>query len=251
MADHSSGWSEYGSAYDLPPYGGIPRTYLVATTQRTGSHHLAHLLGALGTVGVPFEYLNEYRVSLELRRRQWSEDDASKSRLLEEIRTRRTGSSGWFGVKAHWHTWERALTREVLQPRAFICITREDRVAQAASLARAEQTGSWVDEGSPKAFRPVYSEAHITDALRRLTAERSAWERYFSERRIEPMSITYEALLANSEAVLQAVQDHLGVPTVGTISSRFPTIHARTDRVVEEWAERYRVSHDSGAVLTR
>jgi LPS sulfotransferase NodH len=110
-------WSEYDPRYDLPAYVGTPRTYLIATTQRTGSHMLAHLLGARGDVGVPFEYLNDYRSSLELTRRGIANTESAQLALLQEMGVRRTGSSGWFGIKAHWHTWSAVLSKPMLAAR--------------------------------------------------------------------------------------------------------------------------------------
>lgn len=236
-------WSEFHRDYDLPPYVGPRRTYLIATTQRTGSHFLAHLLGARGVVGVPFEYLNRHRASLELQSRGEEINEQAHVTLLREMRERRTGSAGWFGVKAHCHTWLATLKNpelaDQIQPEAFIHLRREDRIAQAASLALAEQTGWWVDESQTRAFSPIYSPAHIRKALETLEAEDEAWQAYFSQGR-DRLVLTYEEVIANPEAAVSAVCTHLGVTDTGVPRRTFPSPRARPDGLVGQWAERFR-----------
>lgn len=236
-------WSEFDADYDLPRQAGSHRTYLIATTQRTGSHLLAHLLGARGVVGVPFEYLNRHRASLELQSRGEELNEQTHVKLLREMQERRTGSSGWFGIKAHWHTWQATLEQQDLAaqilPETFIYLRREDRFAQAASLALAEQTGWWVDESQTRAFSPTYSPVHIRKALETLEAEDEAWQTYLSQGR-EYLVLTYEEVISNPEAAVSAVCTHLGVTDIGEARESFPSLRARPDGLVEQWAERFR-----------
>lgn len=236
-------WSEYGAAYDLAPYAGPRRTYLIATTQRTGSHYLAHLLGARGEVGVPFEYLNDGRTLLELQSRGVVADEESHVALLREMKERRTGSSGWFGIKAHWHTWASVLQQPLLaaeaKPEAFIYLSRRDRIAQAASLALAEQTGWWVDESQANSSQPNYSADHIKRALEVIEAEDSSWREYFSDDR-ECLTLTYEDVVAQPDAAIAAIYSHLGESELGRPNPLFPQMPARRDGIAEEWAATFR-----------
>lgn len=245
MGDDAVVWSEFDGTYDLPPYAGLRRTYLIATTQRTGSHFLAHLLGARGTVGVPFEYLNDYRASVELRLRGEECTEQAHVDLLREMKDRRTGSSGWFGMKAHWHTWKATLETPALaalvQPNAFIYLRRLDLIAQAASLALAEQTGWWVDESQATGTVPEYSPARIQAAVEIIEKEDEAWQRYFAAGR-PCLVLTYEELIAQPDAAVSAVCSHLGVVDPGMPNPSFPSLRPRPDDVAEEWAGRFR--HD-------
>ncbi len=235
-------WSEYDPCYDLPKYDGTSRTYLIATTQRTGSHLLAHLLGMRGDIGVPFEYLNDYRSSLELTRRRQPNTELAQLALLLEMRARRTGSSGWFGIKAHWHTWSAVLSKPLLaaqiQPDVIIYVIRRDRVAQAASLVIAEQTGWWVDESQSTSVTPVYSAVRMQEALDKINRENSAWETYLS---CLPgcLTLTYEALVMQSETTISAVYDALGVQYSCRSTAGFPMPKPRTDDLVRQWALRF------------
>ena len=236
-------WSEYASSYDLPPYDGTTHTYLVATTQRTGSHYLAHLLARVGTVGVPFEYLNHYRSLLELDERGWSRSVDSHLQLFTEMRRRRTGSAGWFGVKAHWHTWQsvtaNAQVRDVVRPDRFVYLSRVDVVAQAVSLAIAEQTWVWVDVGQER-HPATYSRRSIEGALQRIDTERAAWESYFAHQSIDVLRLTYEGLIANPDGSVDRVLRHLGMGESKRPFRNMPLPHPRSDGLVERWSQRYR-----------
>lgn len=239
----ATAWSEFLADYDLPPYEGEVRTYLVATTQRTGSHHLAHLLAATGAVGVPFEYLNGYRVWLECQERGWPDDEANHARIYQEMVERRTGASGWFGLKAHWHTWmemsARTRVRDLVRPERFVYLTRGDRIAQAVSLALAEQTQRWVNSGQEEVRPPMYSAGHISDALRRIESECDAWEAFFADRGVAVLRLSYEELLAEPAACVAAVFGHLGVAQPDGPRRSLPALSPRADDLVQLWAARY------------
>lgn len=239
-------WSEYAAVYDLPPYSGSPQTYLLATTQRTGSHYLAYLLARIGIVGVPFEYLNAYINRGELMARGWPVNDASERRLIEEIRHRRTGSAGWFGAKAHWHTWALRIADpailQLVQPVRFIALSRADRLAQAVSLAIAEQTQVWVNSAPDTPIAPTYSKAHIDSARRRLSSELDAWDRYFAGRNSDVLRLDYESLLADPPKAVDAVLEHLGVSAPQLKPRELPKMYPRSNEVHRAWMRRYEVS---------
>ncbi len=244
MADPDRAWSEFDAAYDLPGVTGPVRTYVVATTQRTGSHYFADLVGRLGTIGVPFEYLNGHRMLVELQARGRPVTPEEEIRLFREAQRRRTGSSGWFGLKTHWHTWEAVQAkrglRDLVRPQRFLYLYREDRVAQAASLSLAEQTGVWVNVSQAPRADPVYSRRHIDDASARLHRETAAWERFFAGREEDVLRLSYESATADPLQALAATCRHLGVapPQAGQVGP--PRIHARDNDLVEQWARRYR-----------
>lgn len=229
--------------YDLPPHAGAAQNYLLATTQRTGSHYLAYLLARIGIVGVPFEYLNAHISRRELVARGRPIDDASELRLVEEMKRRRTGSAGWFGTKAHWHTWESRMANpaimQLVQPVRFIALSRVDRLAQAVSLAIAEQTDVWVNSAPDIAIAPTYSEAHIDSARARLSNEHEAWERYFGERNADVLRLDYESLLADPAKAVDAVLDHLGVSAPQLTPRDLPRMYPRSSGVHQEWLRRY------------
>lgn len=210
---------EYDAIYDLPRYAGPSRTYLVATTQRTGSHYLAHLLGRTAWAGVPFEYVNGFRVMRELKVRGWPMSVGSERTLLAEMQARRTGSTGLFGLKAHWHSWREALARPgicgLVRPDAVVYLARRDREAQAVSLALAEQSGVWVSFDDDVEREASYSEDAVAEALDRIAAECTAWEHHLAAWEGPVLRIFYEDLCAEPAAVVNTIGAFLGAPADG------------------------------------
>lgn len=212
---------EYDSVYDLAPHGGPARSYLMATTQRTGSHYLAHLLARTSWGGVPFEYLNPHRAAMELRLRGWPLTEGSQRRLLREMKGRRTGATGFFGFKAHWHTWQEAAARplvgDLARPNCIVHLSRRDRVAQAASLAIAERSGVWVkfdDRPRPPTGCP---DAARERALRRIESEYRAWEAYLTTWPGPVLRLVYEDVREDPLAALDALRRFLGVEAMGPL----------------------------------
>ena len=242
MSQPHAEWSEFLPAYDLPTYAGTSRAYLIATTQRTGSHFLAHLLAADGSLGVPFEYLNSHRMWLELEARRWPHDELSEVRLLEEMIARRTGSSGWFGLKAHWHTWAAAQSRpdisKLVVPERVIYLSRGDALAQGVSLAIAEQTGVWVNSGDVRHTSPAYDAVLIEDALRRVEAEKDAWETFIRSWPGDVLRVTYEELVGAPGDVVGRIFDYFAVQPAEQLRD-LPPLSPSPDLYLREWAERY------------
>ena len=236
---------EYDVIYDLPPHAGPSSTYLLATTQRTGSHYLAHLLGRTAWGGVPFEYLNSFRVMRELKAREWPMSTESDRTLLVEMRSRRTGCTGLFGLKAHWHSWQQALKRQVIRelvlPEAIVYLDRRDRAAQAASLALAEQSGVWVAFGDVRDPHAVCSAQAVRDALDRIHAECAAWERHLADFRGPVLRVSYEDLCADAEGVVDGIREFLGAPA-DRPTRDLPMPVPTSPRLVGAWAERFKVT---------
>lgn len=212
---------EYDSVYDLPPYSGPARSYLIATTQRTGSHYLAHLLARTSWGGVPFEYMNPHRVALELRLRGWAITDESERRLLREMQARRTGATGFFGLKAHWHTWQEAAARplvgDLARPSCIVHLSRRDREAQAASLAIAERSGVWVEFDERPRPPTGCTDAARERALRRIESERRAWEAYLATWPGPVLRLVYEDVRDDPLAALDALRRFLDVEAMGPL----------------------------------
>ena len=113
-----------GPRWDLHTTEQNRRSYVVASTPRTGSTLLCRTLWGTGLVGAPKEYLNpmqlrDWEVRLgspwsSLRHRalggmslglvtrgRW--DHQRIAQHLDRVKQRRTASSGWFGMKLHAH----------------------------------------------------------------------------------------------------------------------------------------------------
>jgi LPS sulfotransferase NodH len=234
---------------------GSHRTYVIASLPRTGSTLLCRALWQSGQVGAPKEYLNPMQLRDWSVRRGSIRHAALRGPLLglmhswprprcvahlRDVAAHRTGPSGWFGLKVHWHHWERWRTFVQPRPIAWVLLTREDRVAQAVSWARALQTGRWASHQrgwSP----PIYSHGRIARALGRIERHEAAWR---SELAGEPqvLALTYEQVTADLSGAVQRVLAHLGEPRSAV--RVVPQLEPQHDAVSVRWHRRF--SAESG-----
>ena len=133
----------------------------------------------------------------------------------------------------------------------YVYLSRQDKVAQAVSLTKAEQTGLWHVHadgrereriGTP---RPVaYDSCLLAKQLEELRAHDAAWQRWFESNRIEPLPVTYEALSEDPQAVLHSLLGALGLD-----QSAAAKIKPRTGKLANEesrdWIVRLRRETDT------
>lgn len=227
----------FGTFQDNPPFHGPPKHIcLIASTQRSGSYFLSHLLTATGRMGAPLEYLHPGFLAT------WQEKFGQPDRAatVKELFRRRTSPNGWFALKAHWSHYAAARDDPQLHLLfnidRFIFIERRDRIAQAVSLATVAQTGSWISL-QPTRVQPRYSAREIASALVRIDAEYRRWRDYFDANGIEPVHVYYEDLVANPEATLNRLLAHCGLDPVEQLPEVAITPQASPRN--EEWKSRF------------
>lgn len=204
-------WDQFGDYYDWPTYSGETKGYLIASSARSGSHFLANLLFQTGQLGSPLEYLHPKHF------KTWQEIlGVPPKATLRAIARRRTGPSGWFGLKAHWPQFadllDEATSAEAPRITHFIRLTREDYIAQAVSMEIARQSGAWISYHTAGAEEPQYDFQAIYLVCKNLQAEDAAWNSYFDEHQIVPHRLTYEDLVAAPEEAVRGILDFLSVP---------------------------------------
>jgi LPS sulfotransferase NodH len=137
--------------------------YFLCATPRSGTTLLCDLLGGTGRTGRPQSYYR--RQDIERRARAYGiraddfygQIDFDRA-YLEAVLRDGAGETGVFGLRIMWGTvgemaerlsWIHptastgALFEKVFGPLIYIHVTRKDKVAQAISLLRAEQSGLW------------------------------------------------------------------------------------------------------------
>lgn len=233
MAD----WDQFAAHYDHPTFEGRPKVYLIASTPRSGSHYLGHLLQASGQCGTPLEYLNP------VHQRAWEQklDASGPEDVFRRLFRRRTSASGWFGIKAHWWQFDRyaanAGLQELLDIREYVRTLRHDRIGQAISLAIARQTNRWISFSSED-VAPVYRLEAVTAARDHLDREYAGWDEYFDRIGLRPLSVAYDDLVANPAGAVERVYGALGLASVApTRPVSLPTRQATEANRV--WRERY------------
>ena len=188
------------------------------------------------------------RYVLEHRRRDHTEHEdtpfteSSLRRYLLVAGRREQDQSGVFALKTHWTDFHLTMESRGTSPDlwgapvVWLRTRRIDRLAQAVSLVRAQQTGQWTHALRVRG-EPRYDRDAIRQALRRVEHEESSWDRYFSEHGVSPLEVVYEQLVADHRGTVTAVLAHLGHTGVEVPP---PPIERQADDLNREWAERFR-----------
>lgn len=121
----------------------------------------------------------------------------------------------------------------------YVFVTREDKVRQAVSHARALQTGRWTsrDEGA-SGETPVFDFHQIDRLLTETIEHEAAWNAYFSEAGVHPLTVTYENLARDPQRVVEQVSSLLGIRAPAAPQQEVG-LRKQADSMSEEWVERY------------
>ena len=142
------------------------------------------------------------------------------------------------------HPTGRGRIEAAFGPTLFLHLSRRDRVAQAISRVKAEQTGLWhiapdgreVERLAPPA-EPRYDFARIRAEVDKLERFGAAWEEWFAAEGIAPLRLVYEDFSADPGAAVARICAALGLPAPGELR---PGVARLSDAVSAEWARRYR-----------
>lgn len=247
-----------GPDHDLPPPLTPPRAYVVASLPRTGSTLLCDALWATRLAGAPQEHLNPMQLrDWSLRAGRWPYavirgpllalvarrglTTAQLQAHLDRVRAARS-SGGLYGLKLHAHHLTRRFpsgdVEALLGPIRWIYVTREDKLSQAISWARAQQTGAWASWQRAD-LPPVYSRRRITRCLEQIHAGEATWEAHFTARGVTPLRLSYERLAADLQGAVRAALAWLEVPGADGVEVPPPRLKRQADGVSAAWRARF------------
>jgi len=227
---------QFEAGMDLPQQPWAERFILIASTPRSGSHYLGHMLGATGECGVPLEYLHPLNKRYWIRRfkKTHMED------LFAEFVRHRTSANGTFTLKAHWGQFrpymdgQDALTRGVGFEKV-IWIARRDQLAQAISMVIALQTGAWISGAHSEVDAQFDYNLIVKSAERNQTMNQN-WRAYVSSLpEGHGMRVLFEDLLSDNH-VRQELRDFLDLGTRPAPSERTRKQGGSRDA---EWKRRF------------
>ena len=241
----------YEGRFDFPPTQAPPAiTYLLASVPRAGSTLFSHILWRTGCLGAPLEYLNFEKTGPYFFASHSAE---TQMRLWTSLLHRRTSPNGVFGFKCFpvqlqglQQSNPDLLAR--LRPRRIVYLDRRDRAAHVVSYARATLTGVWnkVQETDVTA-PPTYSHEALEMAERGIEAQAAFWETLFQDRRIEPLRLWYEDVVARPDETARQVADYLGVALEPGAEVTVPPVLKQSNAGSEDWAVRYERAKATGA----
>jgi trehalose 2-sulfotransferase len=254
-------------------------SYLVCTTQRSGSTLLCELLKGTQVAGVPDECFEALRSSgLPRQPRQYFEgpalaDIAGRLAPIEPGRPEQPGEfEGWFpyalqrgttpngvfGAKMMWNYFDdfRSRVRELpglgdvtfnqaldaLFPQLrIVFVRRRDKVAQAVSLWKAVQTQQWRNEDElSQGDLPVdYDYRALKHLVSELHRWDARWEDWFHATGREPVRVFYEEFLDTRAVTIGRVLDALGINPREPEGKKGP-MKQQADNVSQDWVARFR-----------
>jgi LPS sulfotransferase NodH len=243
-------------------------SYIICTTPRSGSTLLCRLLASTGRTGNPDSYYHKAEFMHDWAAK-WglpdadmiSKNDFDRAYLGAAVKAG-TAETGIFGLRLQQgYLTLLSETLDRLYPglpsdtvrfeRAFgevlyLHLVRSDKVAQAVSLVKAEQSGLWhvnADGTELERLAPPEEPAYAFEALHRqvlaLGRANDAWGKWFDYHQIRPLPISYEAFADDPAETVIDICRALGVdpPEARTIK---PSLAKLSDAVSLEWMRRYK-----------
>lgn len=242
--------------------------YIICGTPRTGSTLLCNLLASTRRTGDPHSFYR--RQNIQEWAEEWglpergkmSELDFDVAYLNAAIAAGK-GGTGIFGLRLmRENLGELSAILDRIHPglpsdkvryeKAFgrvlyLHLSRQDKLAQAISRVKAEQTGLWhvapdgteLERVGPPA-EPRYDFQRIEDEVRELEAFDTAWNIWFAQQHIIPLRIAYERLAGDPAATLISICQALGVQPPNADDVR-PGVAKLSDETSLDWMRRYRL----------
>jgi len=243
------------------------RSYILCATPRSGSTLLCDLLAATGRAGAPDSFFMrdvapEWARAWGLPDGDGADDLAWRRAFLSAVLAAGRGGTDVFGLRlmhenladvaaflAPLHpgvAGDAALIAAAFGPVLYLHLSRRDKLAQAVSRVRAEQTGLWhiapdgteLERLSPPQ-PPVYDHARIARELAALDQADAAWNDWFAEQGIAPLRLAYEDLAADPAGTLARVCRALDLPPPDPATVR-PGTARLADATSQEWMQRFR-----------
>ena len=224
------------------------------------------MLAETGVAGCPESYFYEPTVE------GWVADlgpsrapGATGEDVLRAVRAKGRGASSLFGLRQRapglgflcdglarlypHETTDPGRFRRAFGNLLFVHLTRADKVAQAVSWLKAEQSGLWhvapdgaeLERTAPHRL-PVYDADRLAVLVEATQAHDRIWYDWFARQGINPSSITYDDVAADPGAILRQLLDVLGLD--GRVADAVgPGVRKLADATSTEWAARYRADH--------
>lgn len=241
-------------------------SYIICGTPRTGSTLLCNLLASTKAAGHPDSFYG--RKFMPAWAAEWHLPDATSMSerayaiaYLDAAIKAGKGGTQIFGLRLMRENLdELSAILDLIHPGLasdtarfetafghilYIHLLRQDKLGQAISLVKAEQTGLWhvapdgteIERLAPPQ-EPQYDFARLKEEVAKLEAYDLAWHAWFEEQGIAPLSIGYESLATDPAAMLIRICTALGVPAPDAEDVK-PGVAKLADATSLDWTRRY------------
>ena len=247
----------------MPDYA----AYMICTSPRSGSTLLCKLLAATGVAGHPESWFYSPSVTDWLEELGvWPQPDASELEVLDAVfraaMEKGSAGKGPFGLRQQGESFPYLLEKlAVLFPDGtsgggrfhrmfgrtlFIHLTRSDKVEQAVSYLKAEQSGLWhvAPDGSELERvaphrDPTYDQERLRAIVAMLEDYDRVWNDWFTSEQIAPFRIPYDDLAADPVGTLRHTLEALGLDPAAATGVR-PGVRKLADSSSTDWVRRFR-----------
>ncbi|MCB0208253.1 MAG: sulfotransferase [Anaerolineae bacterium] len=237
--------------------------YIICTTPRSGSSLLCDILRATHLAGQPNEYFFHGTYPQFFKQFEVS----TFPDYLQKVLLTTSTPNGVFGAKfmtyyffdfieriqrlpayqTNTHTTSELLAR-VFPNLKYIWLTRRDKVRQAVSYAKAIQTDVWHVYGNnpgPAQQAIQLREDVVKDLMHGITLQETAWQEYFSQSNITPLTLVYEDFNQSLEPTARLILNYLGVDipknwTIEDIKKGTRLANQDSDNFVQSYREMYK-----------
>ena len=233
--------------YDPPK-----KSYIICTSERTGSSTLCNLLIDTGLAGHPEEHFNALLHKLA------QSGNIDYPAFIKGFISQSATPNGVFGTKIHWFFYEEfektlrrmtayrhlkglVLINEVMPDPHFIYLTRRNIVRQAISLWKSRKTGLWhaLDSEPIKYENPAYDYREIRRYVKKIKSQNREWNQFFKANRITPLTIDYEDLLKDYTNACWKVLRYIGIDVPESFAMSRPKLRKLADDFTEQCYQRY------------
>ena len=128
----------------------------------------------------------------------------------------------------------------------YLRLRRHDKVAQAISRLKAEQSGLWhrhADGGERERVKPhetpVYDAAKLTASINETLRHEAVFDAWAKGQGVAPVDVSYEEVSADPTTSLARILTALGRDPRNAVRAEVKSARL-ADAVSLEWAERYR-----------
>jgi LPS sulfotransferase NodH len=237
--------------FDIPSPGVPTRFVVVATTARSGSNMLCSLLRETKRFGVPLEYAHP------THRRNWARRTGKTAlpELLAAMKAHRTTPNGVFTIKIHWSQvrWFGGFQGllDAFPGAAFVHLVRHDTLGQAVSLARAMQTGVWLEGRNESMREPLFNPDQVDACLIDILLDNNEWRYAFACHGIRPVSLSYEEVREDPVGTVAGIAERLGIDLAGADVPAVPPTRRQAGRESNDWARQFVASRDYDRLVGR
>lgn len=242
-------------------------SYLICATPRSGTTLLCDLLSQTGVAGKPNSFYRQESVADFAT--EWSVAPGDgvefERRYLAAAVKAGTNDTGTFGMRVMWpsmpylleqlgrlfpnETTDTGRIAKAFGTPIYIHMQRKDRVAQAISRLKAEQSGLWhrhADGSERERVKdhqaPQYDRAQLERFIAEAEDNEAHWHRWFDSAGITPFELTYEELAGDPTMALAKTLGALGKDP--DIAKRVAVQTARlSDATSKDWAARFAREH--------